>query len=80
MLEAIFLTVLGGLIGLACGVLLALVAAIFVHPVLSTYAFAVSVPSVVVSVMMAGFTGIIFGISPARKASELRPIEALRYE
>jgi ABC-type antimicrobial peptide transport system permease subunit len=80
LLEAIFLTVLGGLIGLACGVLLALVAAIFVHHVLYTYAFAVSVPSVVVSVMMAGFTGIIFGISPARKASELRPIEALRYE
>ncbi len=80
LLEAIFLTLLGGLIGLACGVLLAFVIAIFAQTVLSTYSFAVSVPSVVVSVMMAGFTGIIFGVSPARKASELKPIEALRYE
>lgn len=80
LLEAIFLTLLGGVIGLVCGVLLAFVIAIFVQTLLATYVFDVSIPAVIVSVMMAGFTGIIFGISPARKAAELHPIEALRYE
>jgi putative ABC transport system permease protein len=80
LLEAIFLTLLGGVIGLVCGVALAFVIAIFVQKLLATYVFAVSVPAVTVSVLMAGFTGIIFGISPARKAAELHPIEALRYE
>ena len=78
--EAVFLTLLGGVIGLAAGVALAFVIAIFARTVLDTYAFDVSVPAVIVSVMMAGFTGIIFGISPARKAAGLHPIEALRYE
>lgn len=80
LLEAVFLTLLGGVIGLICGIGLAFVAALFVQPLLSTYSFAVSVPSVVTSVLMAALTGVAFGLRPARQASNLRPIEALRYE
>ncbi len=80
LLEAIFLTLIGGLIGLLCGITLAFVVSMFVRTLLATYLFAVSIPAVATSVLMAGFTGIIFGISPARKAAALHPIEALRYE
>ncbi len=78
--ESVFLTVLGGLIGMAIGVSLAMFASILVRTVLDTYHFAISTGSMIAAFLMAFFTGLIFGISPAKKASELSPMEALRYE
>ncbi len=78
--ESVLLTVIGGIIGMTGGLGLAFLISLLVKGMLSTYAFAVSVPSVTVAFMMAAFTGLIFGISPARKAAALHPIEALRYE
>ncbi len=80
LLESVFLTLIGGIIGLLGGIALAFIAALGVRTVLDTYAFAVSIPSVIVSVIMAALTGVVFGLTPARKAADLRPIEALRYE
>ncbi len=80
LLEAVLLTMFGGAIGVVGGLLLALIVAKVVSFILATYIFAVSIQSVTVAFMMAAFTGIIFGISPARHAARLQPIEALRYE
>ncbi len=78
--ETIILTAIGGVVGMVLGVGLAYVASIFVNGLLNTYVFAVSTPAVVASLVMAAVTGLVFGISPARRAAALHPIEALRYE
>ncbi len=78
--EAIVLTFLGGCIGVLGGVFLSFLVALVVEPFLATYGFVISVPSILVAFLMAAGTGLVFGISPARRAAALHPIEALRYE
>ncbi len=80
MIESVLLTVIGGLIGVVFGLATAFVLSAIVQRFLDTYVFVASIPSIVVALMMAGFTGMIFGISPARRAAALHPMEALRYE
>jgi ABC-type antimicrobial peptide transport system permease subunit len=78
--ESVLLTVIGGIIGMVGGAFCAFIIAAIVMKFLASYAFAVSVQAMVAAFFMALFTGVIFGISPARAASNLHPIEALRYE
>jgi putative ABC transport system permease protein len=78
--EAIMLTFIGGCIGVLGGIALAFLTSLIVTNFLSTYEFILSVPSIIVSYVMAAGTGLVFGIAPARRAAELHPIEALRYE
>ena len=80
LIEAVFLTIIGGMIGIVGGIGLAFFIAAIVKNLLSTYVFAVSVGSVIAAFLMAALTGILFGISPARRAASLHPMEALRYE
>ena len=75
LIEAILLSSLGGVIG----VLLGIGASEFVSwrngwPVL------VSSSSAVIAVAFSASVGVFFGFYPARKAAQLDPIEALRYE
>lgn len=78
--ESVLLTFIGGFIGMLLGIALAFLISLIVRNFLGTYTFAVSVPSIVAALMMAGITGLVFGISPAKRASNLHPMEALRYE
>lgn len=80
LIEAVLLTLIGGVIGIVGGLFLAFVIAGIVKHFLATYLFSFSYTSIAVSFFVAGITGLIFGISPAKRASELHPIEALRYE
>ena len=75
LIEALSLSVAGGLIGVAFGVGTATwLAQRFGWPVL------VQPDVIAVSVGFSGLVGIVFGIYPARKASQLDPIDALRFE
>jgi len=78
--ESVALTFLGGVIGAALGLALAYIIARVVTGYLSSYTFAVSGTALIAAVCMSFLTGVVFGISPARKASRLDPVESLRYE
>ncbi len=75
LIEAIILTFAGGIIGMFVGIFTS-----FVISKLMSIAFTVSVGSIILAIGVSGATGIVFGWYPARKASNLEPIEALRYE
>jgi putative ABC transport system permease protein len=75
LVEALTLAVAGGMVGVALGVFTAgRLAARFGWPTL------IRPDIVVVSVCFSGLVGVVFGLYPARKASRLDPIDALRYE
>ncbi len=75
LIEALSLSVAGGLLGVGFGVgVAAWLAGRFHWPVL------VQPAVILVSVGFSGLVGVVFGIYPARKASQLDPIDALRFE
>jgi putative ABC transport system permease protein len=75
LIESVALAVAGGVVGIAAGV-----GAATIMAKVYQWNTLVSFPAVAVSFGFALAVGIFFGIYPARKASRLDPIEALRYE
>jgi putative ABC transport system permease protein len=75
LIEAVFVSLAGGLIGIAVGVASSYVIAYFFQ-----WSVLVSWSAVLPAFLFAAAVGIFFGYYPARKASRLNPIEALRHE
>ncbi|HTV72096.1 MAG TPA: ABC transporter permease [Candidatus Acidoferrales bacterium] len=75
LVEAFVLSTIGGFIGVVCGVGASAAISLFSH-----WPTVIPASSVVISVAFSALVGIFFGFYPARKASQLNPIEALRFE
>jgi putative ABC transport system permease protein len=74
-MEAVVLSVLGGLIGLIIGQL-----ASYGFAVLGGWDFFIDPVTVAVAMGFSAAVGVGFGVWPARTASKLQPVEALRFE
>ncbi len=75
LIEAILLSVTGGIIGVLIGI-----SASYAIKMLAHWPIAIQAWTIVMSFAVCTFTGVFFGWYPAKKAAQLDPIEALRYE
>ncbi len=73
LIEAVLLSMLGGLLGVAVGLVGSRFKIVGVQPVVELY-------SVFLAFGVGVAVGLFFGIYPANRAAALRPIDALRYE
>jgi len=75
LVEAVTLSLLGGIIGILVGLTASLLISHFAN-----WSTAVSPMSIVLAFLFSALVGVFFGYYPARKAAYMDPIEALRYE
>jgi putative ABC transport system permease protein len=75
LVEAVVLSLLGGLLGLALGLLVNFGLARYLD-----WTFKVPVAAIVTALVTSGTVGVVFGFLPARRAARLSPIDALRHE
>lgn len=75
LIEAVIISVTGGVIGVIVGALASWLVNVVAH-----WPVSIQVYSVVLSFVVCTVTGVFFGWYPAKKAANLDPIEAIRYE
>jgi putative ABC transport system permease protein len=73
--EAILISVSGGIVGILAGLALPFSVRLF-----TDYHFPISGLSAIIAIIVSSIVGIIFGTVPATRASQLDPVESLRYE
>ena len=82
LVESVMLSLLGGAVGVALGVGASVGLTKVINSFLSgsDWPVVISFPAALIAMLFAGAVGVFFGFYPARRASQLDPIEALRYE
>lgn len=82
LVELIVLSCIGGFIGIVLGTSASVGATMFINSISvgSDWPIVISLPAAGISMVFAAAVGIFFGYYPARRASQLDPIDALRYE
>lgn len=75
LIEALLISMLGGIFGIALGLILSYLCLTIMH-----ITFCVSAQAIVLSSGFALLTGTLFGVYPAHKAANLKPVDALREE
>jgi putative ABC transport system permease protein len=80
LVESVVVTTVGGLIGILLGIVASFLAALVIQKLGYHWPFVITLSSVVLAVGISFLVGIFFGLYPARKASKLNVVEALRYE
>jgi ABC-type antimicrobial peptide transport system permease subunit len=78
--EAIAVTSVGGVIGIIFGIILSWLTIQILNSFQPGWTFMLNMESIVMAFSVSAAIGIVFGFNPARRASKLSPIEALRYE
>lgn len=79
--EAIMLTITGGVMGIVLGSSASLLVTIGIVSFTDySWTFNFPIGASILGILVSGMIGVVFGIYPAKKASEKSPIEALRYE
>ena len=75
LVESVILTFFGGIIGMLFGISVSYALSVFMK-----FPVSISLNSILLSMGVSGIIGIVFGLYPARRAANLQPIKALRWE
>ncbi len=82
LVESVLLSSLGGVVGILLGIGASVLLTVIINSISSgsEWPIVISFPAAGIALLFAAAVGIFFGYYPARRASKLDPIEALRYE
>lgn len=80
LIESVFITLVGGVIGILIGICFAYLASVIINVLGYDWKFIILPQSIGIAFAVSFLIGLVFGLYPARRAAQISPMEALRYE